>query len=152
SDESDKNADHRVSHSDRPTRWSAATPAVPAGDRRAAFILQWIVTSCPPNGHGQRPAGEHREPPVRCSVTLDGDRPTYVRRSRQSQSPKAPRTITARMLTQSGMLTPPAVTSTRKRTRSNCARAISQRRIAATSDRSEERRVGKECMYLQSKV
>jgi len=32
------------------------------------------------------------------------------------------------------MLTPPAVTSTRKRTRSNCARAISQRRIAATSD------------------
>ena len=88
----------------------------------------------PSNGHGQRPAGEHREPPVRCSVTLDGDRPTYARRSRQSQSPKAPRTITAKMLTQSGMLTPPAVTSTRKRTRSNCARAISQRRIAATSD------------------
>jgi hypothetical protein len=38
------------------------------------------------------------------------------------------------MLTQRGMLTSPAFTSTRKRTRSNCARAISQKRIAATSD------------------
>jgi hypothetical protein len=42
--------------------------------------------------------------------------------------------IKATMLIQSGMLTPPAVTSTRKRTRSNCAMAISQKRIAATSD------------------
>jgi hypothetical protein len=58
----------------------------------------------------------------------------YPRRSRQSQIPKAPKTMTAKMLTQSGMLTPPAVTSTRKRTRSNCARAISQKRIAATID------------------
>ena len=38
------------------------------------------------------------------------------------------------MLIQSGMLRPPAVTSTRNRTRANCAKAISQRRIAATSD------------------
>src|SRR5262245_60045039 len=40
----------------------------------------------------------------------------------------------ARMLTQRGMLTSPALTSTRKRTRSSCARAISQRKIATTSD------------------
>jgi hypothetical protein len=64
----------------------------------------------------------------------------YPRRSRQSQIPKAPKTMTAKMLTQSGMLTPPAVTSTRKRTRSNCARAISQKRIAATIDASSSLR------------
>lgn len=40
----------------------------------------------------------------------------------------------ARMLTQRGMLTSPALTSRRKRTRSSCARAISQRKIATTSD------------------
>ncbi len=38
------------------------------------------------------------------------------------------------MLIQTGILTPPAVSSTRNKTRSNCAKAISQRRIAATSD------------------
>src|SRR5262245_42680084 len=61
-------------------------------------------------------------------------RPYYSRRSRQSQIPKAASTMKARILTQRGMLTSPALTSTRKRTRRSCARAINQRKIATTSD------------------
>src|SRR4029450_2861976 len=48
--------------------------------------------------------------------------------------PKAASTMKARMLTQRGMLTSPALTSTRKRTRSSCATAINQRKIATTRD------------------
>jgi len=60
--------------------------------------------------------------------------PSYSRRSRQSHIPKVPRTMKATLLGQSGMSWLPAVTRTRRRTRSNCARATSQNTIAATSD------------------
>ena len=42
--------------------------------------------------------------------------------------------MTANTLGESGMSIPPAFTSTRKRTRSNCARAINPKTIDATSD------------------
>src|SRR2546426_11304117 len=48
--------------------------------------------------------------------------------------PRAPKTMTANTLGESGMSIPPAFTSTRKRTRSNCARAINPKTIDATSD------------------
>jgi hypothetical protein len=84
---------------------------------------------------GLPPVRAYRRPGLTLFITESPHRPSrYSCRSRQSHIPKAPRTTKATALNQSGISWPPAVTRTRRRTRSACARAMSQNRIAATSD------------------